>query len=334
LAYVIHLGFEGSQVLLGVTLGFWGAHTVATMPLVAQKLDSGVEFIPLLWYTAGATVGYVAFVILRRPVFAIMCPLFGAHLVASTAGVLAARYLGDSPNATFFPAKDEAWVDVAASLMGSDETIQKTVLIQCGCAILASFLYRLCGPRQVTNSHYASQQHNVQPSHPGQGLALLLAAASVLGSAALIEKDLGCLPPSPHCLLHPRSWRWPLVGNLIKLVFASAAVRHQLGHQTELRRKELLDAGYSHDGYSQLQAKNLKSPLNRNRPNALDTYADDPHAQASTGCCAWLSGHGKNAAAQSREYDHDLYQQDQYQDSYHQPESPRNRSNRTRNNAW
>merc|ERR1719379_2007808 len=87
---VVHVGFEGFQVLFGGLLGLLGAYTFSPE---LKSLDESLPGVALLWYQCGAVAGCLVYTVWRKPVLALLAPLLGGLLVASGSAVLLGRGL-------------------------------------------------------------------------------------------------------------------------------------------------------------------------------------------------------------------------------------------------
>jgi hypothetical protein len=214
IAYAAHIGFESSQVLFGVALGFWGAYET---PGIADQLETYSEGLALLWYTCGAFLGWLVFTAMRRQLLAAMSPLLAGHLVASALGLLVGRGVGmlaaDTRNDSSFtwvtdielyvPSTDEAWIHTALTLLGKKPAA--SIVLQCGCALVGALLFGFSN---------------------AVGLAVAVVSIGMFANVILIAMSDGCKPLAFECP-DDSPWRWLLVGSLIRIIITVASMHSQ-----------------------------------------------------------------------------------------------------------
>lgn len=211
IGWAVHCGFEGSQVLFGVSLGTLGAYGVGGW---ARALDSVAPGISLLWYSAGAALGLLIYTVWRRPVLATSAPLLGGLLVSSGIGLVASRSYAltaqldhghPAPGISWLPPADASWIDVVESLLGRGGGASLAGL--CGCALCAAVM------------------HSIQ--HDRVSTVLIVVAGivfSALTSSACNMAHLDC----PAWLAPTVNWRWLLVGSTTWSLITAVAAWRQL----------------------------------------------------------------------------------------------------------
>lgn len=224
IGFAVHVGFEGSQVLAGAVLGFWGAYAI---PFVPASLDNLSPELALMWYVGASLLGCLIFALLRRWVLAAVSPLLGGLLVSSAFGLLVGRGIDRfAPRVAtqWFPAADEPWINAMTNLLGNAPA--PCFVLQCGFSILGTLAF-----------------HKLQRKLPALALAMLGIIMSMSFGAWSMgcQLSMGCPSGTP--------WRWLLVGSFLWLIIVLSSMSHQLG---VLARP--LD--YSLQGYSKLRAGN------------------------------------------------------------------------------
>lgn len=155
-ALSIHCGFEGSQVMLGAILGFMGAYGCGDW---VRSLDGILPHGPgfsVFLYLVGTVLGILLCTLWRKPVLAMLGPLLGGLLLASSAGTIISRSYAALPEdgdcrmtgcLLPLPPADTPWVDVAKALLGP---LQRSALAaHCSCAVAAMFIHRFGKGRSV-----------------------------------------------------------------------------------------------------------------------------------------------------------------------------------------
>lgn len=204
IGFAVHVGFEGSQVLAGAVLGFWGAYAT---PFIAQTMEEHFAGLALFFYIGASVTGCLIFALLRRWVLAAVSPLLGGLLVSSASGLLVGRFVSTiAPGVSkeFFPASDMAWIDAMSTLLGNAPA--PCFFLQCGFSLFGTFVY-----------------HKLQRKTP----ALALAGVGILMSMVFGTSSLGC--GLPMSCPSDAPWRWLLVGSLMWLIIVVYSMSHQLG---------------------------------------------------------------------------------------------------------
>ncbi|CAE7376833.1 unnamed protein product [Symbiodinium natans] len=188
-AMAMHIGFEGSQVLVGSFVGFVAAAYCSDW---ARTVDANIPGIALLWYCSGAILGTWVLLACRRALLSTVAPLFGSYLVVSGLGSLLSHVVS-------LPGLPQqgVWSLDAVVLLGPAGT---QALVWHGvCALLA------------VSSHRAGR--------PILALALLVSYAAFVALGALLA-GIQCHAkgkradgtPCPAFLAVPGQWRWQLAG--------------------------------------------------------------------------------------------------------------------------
>jgi len=219
IAFAMHVGFEGSQVLLGVLLGFWCAYELSH---VAHQLDGFHDGFAVIWYTAGAFLGCLVFAAWRRAVLGVLAPLLGGLLCASAFGLIVSRnihYLLDVQEkrdalevsiANFFPPKDEAWIDALLVLLGKQPSA--TIALQCVFALLGALL------------HYILVAWVWRyPRAPG----VLMVVLGIVMSLFTGTSQFDCEPLKGTCP-EGTPWGWLLFGSILWAFIAGNCAYRQL----------------------------------------------------------------------------------------------------------
>lgn len=217
----VHNGFEGSQVLLGVAMGFFGAYGIGGW---ARWLDESIPGVAIIWYSLGAALGLLVYTVWRRPVLAMIAPLLGGFLVSSGIGVIGGKMysvvavLDDgnvAPGANWLPGKDDAWVDAALMLLGNAGFA--SFAIQMACAVLGVVAHSITGNRWIAMFFLAG----------GIGI---VAFVSVTGFGCELL-PFGC----PAWLVPEKDWRWCCFGSALWAFIAAGASWRQLGEDMEYK---------------------------------------------------------------------------------------------------
>jgi len=216
-----HVGFDGSQVFVGVILGMLGGYGVgAGTDFLGVELPGLAE----VWSCAGGLVGLLVFTAWRRPALSTLVPLFGGLLVTSGVGYLARRVfdllaiLDDeaAPGAIWLP-RSETWVRSMSELVGGGAAT--TVLaLQCVCALGSTFLFELKGSRV---------------------LAIPCLCAGILLSPFFLASGAGCDEGSCLDYLITGEWRWLFLGSLLWAAVVAIAAWRQLGRVYEVPLPDL-----------------------------------------------------------------------------------------------
>lgn len=220
IAFAMHVGFEGSQVLLGVLLGFWCAYEMAH---IADELDTYHEGLAIIWYTGGAFLGCLVFAAWRRAVLGVLAPLLGGLLCASAIGLLASRGIQqlmmtqkksdplEIELAKLFPGPKQAWVDAMTILLGKRPSAM--IALQCVFALVGALL------------HYAMVAWVWRyPRAPGVVMVVL----GILMSLFTGLSNFGCHPlTGPQCP-EGQPWRWLLAGSLVWAAIAGLCTYRQM----------------------------------------------------------------------------------------------------------
>lgn len=140
-----HFGFDGSQVLFGVSLGLLGAHGCGSWVRAANGTVHGLA---VVWYSLGALFGGMVFTAWRHVFLKTLAPLVGGFLVATGFSGALSRLLaaaGASPVA-ILPNPHLDWATSAVILLGTRG--RGAVAGALGCALLALVFMGFGGRRR------------------------------------------------------------------------------------------------------------------------------------------------------------------------------------------
>ena len=189
-AMAVHIGFEGSQVIVGAVLGFVSAACCSDW---ARAADGTLPGIALLWYCTGGVLGVWVLVAWRRPLLSTVAPLFGSYLVVSGFGSLVSE-IAAWPGLP----RQGVWSLDALVLLGPAGP-QQALVWNATCALLAATSHR--------------------SGRPILALVLLVGYVSFVAVGALLA-GLQCHAKGrradgtrcPAFLAVPDQWQWQLSG--------------------------------------------------------------------------------------------------------------------------
>jgi len=227
---VVHRGFEGVQVLLGVIIGLLGAYIVGRWCLW-WMLDMGAV-ITLIWYSTGAGAGIMLHTVLRRPVLAVLAPLLGGLLFTSGLGLLLSRGCtllagplrgGHAPSicTAWFPFADSGWVETLLPLLGGAGA--STLAWHSGWALIGAVVHSILKNRFC---------------------AVLCLVGGIAATAFGSMAGYGCQAMGLGCPTGwaPASLRWPLVGSGTWMILSAGSAWSQLGKIEEELQARVLAA--------------------------------------------------------------------------------------------
>ena len=187
-AMAVHIGFEGSQVLVGTFIGFVSAAYCSDW---ARAADGSLPGIALLWYCAGGVFGMWVLLAWRRPLLSAISPLFGSFMAVSGLGSLLSRL-----SCPGLP-QEGVWSSDAAVLLGPAGA--QALAWHALCTLMAASAHR--------------------SGRPVLALVLLVAYAAFAALGALLagiqchsEGRRADGTPCPAFLAVPGQWRWQLSG--------------------------------------------------------------------------------------------------------------------------
>mmetsp|Transcript_28189 Transcript_28189/g.44106 ORF Transcript_28189/g.44106 Transcript_28189/m.44106 type:complete len:453 (-) Transcript_28189:6-1364(-) len=210
--YATHMGFEGTQVMLGAVLGCLGAYGVSAGP---RSLDLHFPGVMLAWYSIGAVLGLLVYTTWRQSVLATFAPLLGGIFVSSGCGILLSRLSSllhpASVGVLWFPPHDQSWIEGFLSLIGNGGG-GITLAALCGCALIGAVAQSMSGNRTIAIFLIIG------------GIAFSTLAAS---ACQLIEhaSQFRC----PAWLTTTVAWQWLVVGSLLWASTTGIAAYCQLG---------------------------------------------------------------------------------------------------------
>jgi len=216
-AWATHRGFEGSQVMLGASLGSFGAYGTGAW---ARAMEATLPGAAVLWYSAGGALGLLIYTAWRQPVLAIFAPLLGGLFASSGIGLLLSRsfvLLGKldnghtAPGTTWLPASDSSWIDVVESMVGNGGGGVMLATL-CACVLLGAVAQSVQGSRGCAVFLV------------GGGIAFSTLAASAC-QLAHVSTSIEC----PSWLSTDANWRWLVVGSMLWVSITVCAAYRQLG---------------------------------------------------------------------------------------------------------
>lgn len=220
-ALAVHVGFEGSQVLLGVLLGLIGAYGVGDW---ARDLEQSAPGLCLLWYEVGAVAGFLLYTIWRKAVLSTLAPLVGcllattgiAAIVTRLIHVVVSRHDALESRVSILPAPGLPWMEVVTTLLGHAGS--QAVPVHFAGAMVAALVHGCFNARAVTISVLL--------------LGIVVSAVSSLTGfvcdawpTRYEEAGVVC----PMWLKSVERWEWPIFGSLVWAILTGVAAWRQLG---------------------------------------------------------------------------------------------------------
>jgi len=216
----VFVGFEGSQVLFGGSMGLLISYSTGAWARWAESVAPGVT---LVWYSFGIVAGFLLFTVYRKAALATLGPMLGSLMVVTGSFYLISQGLSlivgaeNLAKAAIFPSASLPWSSVAGTLLGNAGV--KALPLHCACALLATALHSALEMRAVT-------------------VPVLVVSPVILGLATCTSILCKAWPGNvcPEVLTPVSSWQWPLFGTLLWIGGMATAAWYQLDKLADWER--------------------------------------------------------------------------------------------------